>query len=208
MQVQAVPGFLKNLTSLAINKVHSESEWRYLLETPSRTLRHLRLDLSDEGEEQDFEEEQDYENEKSQIQSLNFPDLEFLELQQNPQRYFPRWTIVPSSLTLNIEQCDIMKGLPSVSEIWVQDMESWERLAERCPILKGLRITSEEFTYSDDGGFDNLVNLLRKRKENVEAGKEVDGVEMMPIKTLKAYFKGCTILSELRELVEEVIELE
>ena len=51
------------------------------------------------------------------------------------------------------------------------------------------------------------MTLLQQRKKNVESRMEVEGVRMIPLKTLVVPFDECPILSELRELVGEVLDL-
>lgn len=55
---------------------------------------------------------------------------------------------------------------------------------------------------------DDLLTLLRARRENVESGLEVDNVRMEPLKKLVIPFKeySAETLEECRELVGEVVD--
>lgn len=54
-----------------------------------------------------------------------------------------------------------------------------------------------------------LIPFLRRRRQDVVEGLEVDGIQMVPLKTLIFDFDLFDdVLPELRELVEEGIDLE
>jgi len=63
------------------------------------------------------------------------------------------------------------------------------------------------FTTLDDEGWENLLSLLRQRKENVAAGMEVWGVKMIPLNTLVVPFDDCEVLSQLKEQVVKLEDL-
>jgi len=116
-------GLLDRLSSLAVDESIEASKWRKLLENPSQTLKHLQIKMEEPAEPT----------------PLNFPQLEVLDLPLCPQtRSFPMWLIIPSTSLLILSHP--YQGLPSISELWVEDLRSWEILAESCPILKTIRI--------------------------------------------------------------------
>lgn len=182
----------ENLTSLSIAWVMGSSDWRKILEPPSKTLKHLDLWMENADEEH---------------YPLAFPNLQVLEIGADP--CFPSWMMaIPETSTIILLYNWPLSGLPSITRLMVQLDEStdedWKDLDIRCPLLKELRVRNEEMK-----GVKSTLSFLAKRKRNVEAQVKVDGIQMTPLKTLVVSFKLFEdFLPQLRELVEELIDLD
>jgi len=89
--------------------------------------------------------------------------------------------------------------------IEVVDRNDWDdlHLDSRYPMSKELRLRNNDLNSQ------RLTSFLVRCKENVSEGLDVDGIKMLPLKTLIVDFKLVDdILPRLGELVEEVIDLE
>ena len=158
---------LKNLVSLDTTVALSSSEWRDLLEGPSGSLKHLT-----------FSFKHGYKENHSGVPTLEFPKLEVLELDDGGN--FPRWLLIPDSAILIAHSG--LSNLPSISELWAEDLDFMEEeLSDRCARLKTLVLVAR---FQEAYQRDPLLNILNKRRINVEAGLEVDGVKMEPIQKL------------------------
>lgn len=152
------------------------------------------------------------------LEGIELPRLQVLQFRitwEGLDAYvFPSWLRLPFSCKLLLEQIHVASGLPSVSELWIGgdgwiDEMNWaNQLGGRCPLLETLRFDSTRVKFITDP----LLNLLRKRQENVEAGLEVDGVKMISLKRLVVHLpivnKDQLVLLEVQELVAEIVDLE
>lgn len=184
----------RNLSSLSVQDAKSSSSWRRILDSSSKTLKHLDIYISSEDEFDD--------NETQEIAEVSFPNLQVFKLFSDSEE-FPVWMKVPTSLKFLTEDC--LEEMPSISQLWLFFIDSSMNLVERCPTLGTLRILIEKL-HSREKGF--LLDLLRKRKGLVETGKEVDGVKMTKLKQLIIPFEGLepSELQEFRSLSEEVLD--
>lgn len=187
------------LLSLYVIGGHSSSSWRRFLEVPSRTLRHLELTFKGDHDQS--------------ISALEFPFLEILDLhytRSSLTRRFPGWIKAPKSATFITHTVDLLSSLPSCSKLWINHISNVNELQARCPELSELRLNTNYPETFNSEDCNKLISMLRQRKSNVEAGTEIDGARMIPLKTLVLPFRLVKdeFLSLLRELVEEVVDLE
>lgn len=149
-------------------------------------------------------------------ENLHFPQHEVLELGGFS---IPAWMKIPY-ISLLILNFSVPPRVSPVSEIWASMVSQTTALEERFPELRTLKLDPTPISLMsvmmmclnpDSIGtvdWTKLVSSLRVRKENVEAGLEVEGQRMKHLKTLVVRFKHCqTVLSEPRELVEQVVDL-
>lgn len=176
---------LDNLSSFSIATSESVN-WSKILGPCSRGLKHLSISvaLGDEG---------------SPI--LQLPSLEVLELRGGQ----PSWMITPLTCLVILNGTSIPVVTPNASHLWVGSLSGWENLAGGSPSLEELRI---ELVFTS-ASLRCAVLLVRQRKGNVEADLEADGIRMRPLKKLIISFNDLkpSELQELRELVEEVVDL-
>ena len=202
---------LNNLVSLILTEdSYGSLRIRRILERSSRTLKHLEITINN-GEERQIP--------KPQIPTLSFPKLKFLNIclgWNHNTSVFPSWMRLPSLSTLIIWNPRTLSSLPACSKLWLVGLDvnrDLLKLVSQCPELLELRI------HIDRGreGFEEISSMLSQRKANVEAGMEIQGVKMINLKTLVVPFRYVGLrggtrlqkarLPELRELVEEVVDL-
>ena len=174
--------------SLDSRALLSSSEWREFLEGPSRTLKHLKLGF-----------DRVHGLNHSGIPTLYFPNLEVLELDNVGD--FAQWLLIPDSVKL-ITVAAVF-NLPSISELW-----SWFPLYQSDDIINRLP-KLETLCLGYVHVLEKVVGVLNRRKGNVEAGLQVDGVKMQMIKTLILPFNlsDPDLEDELREGLEKCREL-
>lgn len=144
---------------------------------------------------------------------LDFPLLEVLQLSRLNTlagNRFPSWIRIPLEATLCIDSAWVPTSLPSVSTLWLGGLINVEVLTSCCPELVTLRVDGDSYSNYSVGYKDELISTLKTRKGNAEAGMEVSGVKMIPLKTivLRKCIFGSEQLSEISELVEEVVDLD
>lgn len=194
---------LGNLVSLRLENSLETSECISLLANlPLKTLKHIALHTN-----LDVEEVPPLPFRFETIEVFEFSNL-------SNQPFFPSWVMIPITATLMVESnlSGVCSSLPSVSTLWLTEIENVQVLGSRCPELVRLRMDPEEIP--DASEWDELVLTLQQRKKNVEAGIEVDGVKMIPLKTLVFPFKAIEaglsfrmLIFKLKTLVEEVVDL-
>lgn len=119
------PAPFRNLVSLKHSlEKKSQSEWRIILESSSKTLKHLSIRMEEEVGDAG-----------KKIPNLHFQALEVLELYQLSQ--FPFWISAPP--TLKLETSDCCSGVPPLSELQLHTIFRWESLAN-CPKIETLWI--------------------------------------------------------------------
>lgn len=183
---------LKNIVSLNVNEAHSSKSWRKILEVPSKSLKHLRIEVGNEGAHE-------------KLTPLEFPLLKVFEFWSPDE--FPSWIILPYRCTLVLSRWKLPSALPSISELWIEGEDGLENLEQRCPRLETLRVRSIPEYFQDMQN--SLVSVMRRRREHVEAGLEVDRVAMRPISKILCsirHFRDHQV-EELRELVAEVLDV-
>lgn len=182
----------------------TSSEWRRVLQWSSNTFKHLSIRI-DSNEEEESEHEESI---NVQLESLSFPRLQVLQLWVNVENEFPNWFKVPSSLVLLVDGLGLgaSVGMPSISELWIEDLTEWKEISNSCPILKVLRFSKSRLYPQSQS---DLLSLLKARSENVRTGLKVEGIEMEMLQTLVIPFKGVpfNLLQEYRTLVGEVLDL-
>lgn len=193
---------LDNLSSLYLRKEFPSAELRKLLEKPSQTLKHLSITLF--GRQT-----------PPPLPILHFPSLKVLEVKsEGLEPMFPSWLVIPYSSTMI---CDnVPSALPSISKLMLPNLEDFTNLIDSCPLLSELWVPIY-INYQMAGITPRsppavgpaLIDMLQQREEKVKAGLEINGIKMTQIKTLSVPFsllgEG---LSDVRELVEEVIDWE
>lgn len=187
------PNILNNLVALRISSSMKHVDSRRILEIPSKTLKYLRLYFKSA--------------EPAGLTPLEFPRLQCLRISSLLHFQYPTWLKIPSDCTLIIPYSLIPSTLPSASRLWISDPDRLENLKDLCPLLKELKI----HPYSQLPKVTHrLINMLKKRRENVEAGVEVNGIRMIPLETLVVDCQHLKphVISELRELVGEVKSVE
>lgn len=192
-----VSPYFSNLTSLAVSNPSVQStEWRKCLKGASKSLKHLRITIDDYGT-----------SEHDHIHPLVFKNLVVLELQVIRSDSFPNWIILPEDVVLILNGGDILKNLPNVMELWLNSIQNWEELGERSPELDILRVSSLGLSLASLRR--NLLDLLKMREENADAGLEVNGVPMLYLGTLIIPFAqfSSSELDEIKEWVKEVVDL-
>lgn len=191
----AYDAIFNNVASLEIGERYSSLHWRRLLELPSQTLKHLKFYIFDHQE-----------TEPSDIKTINFPNLQLLEFGTN-NAVFPYWFNVPPTLILVLKpRNEVPSRLPNIEEVRLdlQETNDFSNLGSQCPLLKELRFGEWLFFSRRDG----ILSLLRKRAENVEAGFELGGVKMIPLKKVVLSFRKTKLSRKVKTLVEEVVDLE
>lgn len=143
--------------------------------------------------------------------SIHLPRLEVLDVKRLTYPYeFPRWIVPENSCTLINSDDGLLSNLPPVSKLWINGLVSDFLLADLCPTLGELRVYNVDL--SDEWGMRNesFISMLRRRKTYVNQGREIEGVKMIHLKRLVFPFRllDTLQLSQLRELVEEVVDLE
>jgi len=176
------PNLFTSLVSLQVGSFYGCTIWRSILVNSASTLKHLNINLEPQEEEEDED-----------VETLHFPILQVLEI-KDWDGNFPSWLSFPSTTKVSMDLA--LASLPSVSELWLD-------LASRCPTLKSIRLD-----YLDSTSVPKLLDLLKKRNENVDAGSERDGVKMEKLKRLAIPFKSFDdeMLEECRDLVGEVVD--
>lgn len=182
---------LGNLSSLNLDfwiNGDNDSSVRQILETPSATLKHLKLSFVDVQE----------------FPPLDFPILQVLQIQYRNglgQPGYPSWLRIPTSSTLIIHgEIPTSVELPSISKLRVD--HSLSCLANRSPLLTELRIM-KKVGY---GSFYGLIKTLRQRKSNADTFKEVDGVRMIPLRCLVVELGRHDPVQELKRLVDTIVD--
>jgi len=77
--------------------------------------------------------------------------------------------------------------------------------------IEELRVKASFKPPATSGGADrwsDLVNVLTRRKQFVEDFHEMEEVRLRDLKRLVVPFELCPVLSELRELAEQLVDLE
>lgn len=186
--------YTANLTSLSIENGEHPAVWRELLKDCSRNLKHLRIYIPEE--------------EEVELDPLEFPKLQVFELKTLGDE-FPSWIKFPKTTKLLLSANHVPWGTPSVLELWIGNMNCKTiltgMLANGCPLLETLRIQD---TTSRFIAF--LLESLKARRTIVQNRFKVDGVEMVPLKTLiinTARLRRATF-EEIRHLVDEVVDIE
>lgn len=192
---------LSNISSLCLSRSVTSSEWRRILEVPSKTLKHLRMTASASSDP-----------DSDQLSTLHFPRLKLLQTWSSEFFILPTWLDVPTTSIL-ISELGFPLYLPSISILCIPDLRDIQRSKIRCPLLVELEVGK-----SSDGiiaeTYPDLVNelilVLKERNHQSEDGFEVDGVQMTPLKRLVIPFVQFRArkLEELRDLVEELLDLE
>lgn len=217
---------LDNLVSLKVEVWKQGSEWRSILDKPSRTLKHLTINV-----QTDYSE--------TEISHLVFPALQVLEIESQDYR-FPSWFRISHSPFTLINNSKLLSNLPSISTLWVDDLTCIDHITDHCPELMILRANVKgpsrekrearkpsslpirakfrprnQFGQKyaprqppQDPGV-SLNQALEERKGSVKNGMEVDGIKMKQIKALIVPFEALDDeeLEGLSGLVEEVIDL-
>lgn len=189
------PDRFDHLVSLRISKpIKTFRLIKVLIRCP-QSLKHLSVHMENGYRPQSFA-------------TVNLTRLEVLELAVYPN--FPSWLRIPSSCTFINGNHGLISSLPQIEKLWIQDLRMVQSLAITCPHLVELRIVkyqSEPLARNDLGA---LIDALRQRKDNVNAGMEIEGVKMIPLKRLVFPSKilSQSQLSELRDMVVEVVDLE
>lgn len=166
-----------------------------LLRQSSKTLKHLSCRLR---------------SREPMPPTLNLPLLEILELQHD-ETSFPSWLRIPYPCTLIFrEPRKLFRDLPPISKLWVRDLRKIRKLATECPNLIELRVDTFDFNVLKHEQRDSLILLLRERKEKVDAGTIFKGLTMTHLIRLvfPVRFLSQSQLSQLKDLVEEVVDLE
>lgn len=199
------PSLFQNLTFFEVDSAANQATYRSILEPCSTSLRYLAISISEAAGPQS-------------LSPLEFPLLEFIQLEwplshEVQSSRFPSWMKVPPSSTLYVPNL-VCWGIPSVSKLWVGWVDGPERLWNSCPILEVLKVEGSGRLTGE------LYVLLEERKANVESGVEVEGVRMQPLKKSTIDFTCLSDfynkkeelaqkkLAELRELVDEVVDLD
>lgn len=211
------PRLLDSLVSLVVGVSYTAEEWRRFLERPSKILKHLEMHIDEEDDEHD-----------QVLQALVFSKLEVLEISINKHEpEFPHWFKLPSTSTLILRGYRVPSSIPPCSRIWFRGSHFSSSdlcgLQDRCPQLEELRIFPpphfNEQKQSDSVRFlsvkiDQFIPVLERRSLNVRNGLEVEGVEMVKLKTLIFPFKAVEkqmlvkdLLYKLKGLVKEVVDL-
>lgn len=194
-----------NLSSLVIDGDVEYPKLRVILEKPSLTLKHLQISIKTSF----------LRSNTTGLQGLHLPHLQVLEIKESlSTSVYPRFLRIPPTSTILMRD-EMVYSLPSISRLWISHLKELHLIEARCPVLVELRVVgpfpeaSSMFGLTRKEG-SNLCSMLRQRKEIVEAGMEVDGVKMIHLKTLVINTTGIKseTLDELKELVEEVIDVE
>lgn len=188
------PDIFNSLQSLHVCAVYSHSTWRNILSKPSQTLRHLNFKTERVKLGED-------------LTTLEFSKLEFLEISDGLWQ-FPTWMKVPTSLKLYSSH--LHSNSPSISELWVDKLDSWTRLSSRCPHLKVLRFQPKKSFRSENfSAHAELLDVLKARKDNVDGGVEVEGVKTESLQNLVVPFNKLdpATLKKCAELVSKVVDL-
>jgi len=126
---------------------------------------------------------------------------------------------IPPTIKLRIFHLDEDMPLADADELMVSVIWRTAPVSAGLPKLQTLRIfcPSQALSYGQTEALRsyraaepaNFLYLLQRRNQNVEAGMEVNGIKMEHIKKLVIAFDKYTPqqLDELRELVEEVVEM-
>lgn len=185
----------KNLSSLYLEGYKDSFEWRNLLQTPSQTLKHLQMSIRETSDQ-------------VQLETLHFPRLQILEIHLFSS-IFPSWISLLPFCTLINHGYTIPFALPSISTLWVSQLYDIYMLANSVPQMTELRsLVSQHDSFFSPGHA--LISMLRRRKQNSETGVEVEGIKAVQMERLVLYFKFFSDqeISQLRELVTEVVDLE
>lgn len=189
--------FCRNLSSLFIVCGTTSTKWSKLLERCSRTLKHLGIHIFDPTA-------------FGKVSPLDLTCLEVMELRYTSPRADFLSSFRIASTCKVISRAKIPSRLPSISELWTGSCVSdWELLERFCPSLEILRIDSVG-KKGDLGNMDasRLLLSLRRRRENSEAGLEVNGIKMRPIRKLVVPFQKLPsweaegLKTEVQELVD------
>lgn len=189
---------LDNLSSLSLFIPLSFSEWRRILEVPSRKLTHSRMGIS-------------FGANIFQYPPLSLPKLKLLQV-RTELSILPQWLRIPSTSTFISEDSTTPISLPSISILCLTNLIEIQRLRKHCPLLEelevGMRFQYIKATFSRKS-VEELVSLLEERKEQSETGFEVDGVKMGSLKRLVIPYEQLKSeeLEKLRNLVEEVVDV-
>lgn len=190
--LRSEPRLFNRLVSLRLNGAISQKDCFYILERSSQTLKHVKFSMWDQGS-------------GFIPPDLILPQLEMIDFQGR----FPTWLKPPHTCTLLVFL--IPDSLPSISRLWIYLFAAIVALSNSCPTLVELRI--EEHKCLNCQQHHDLISMLRQRKANVEAGIRIDGVKMIPLKRLVLSSRMLSTtpqatLSQIRELVEEVVDLQ
>lgn len=169
-----------------------------ILQGSSQTLKHLAINLNHHGGEA-----------QQPAMTFQFPLLQVLEIELW-LLIFPSWISIPPTCTVISRSQHVITDLPPTSNLWLDSLQHVEDLAiSRNPNLVGMRIITFDTLFLRKKAIDEFNLMLRERKDNVEAGMEIEGVKMVHLKRLVFPFKHLNQyqLLQLRELVDEVVEL-
>lgn len=192
------PHRFDHLVSLKIQHRIDDPKSMAIVKQSSRALKHLSIKINDNhiGIPQD-----------QFSTTIELPLLEVLEFVNSANR-FPKWLKIPKSCTIIHLHPRLLYKLPPCSELWIDGLHSIDRLANMCPNLVELRV------FAINSGLkreecDTLVDMLIERNKKVDERMGIDGVRMVRLKRVIfpfGYLKRGR-LSQLRELVEEVVDL-
>lgn len=189
----------QNLVSLSLSSFSPHLELRKLLDGPSKSLKHLSLALLSTEET------------GKEIDPLSFPRLEVCEFSHSSNidqhNSFPKWLVIPTSARLICHSYQV-ENLPSVEELWLFEFRFFQDvITSQVPEMTTLCIITPELSEKRLG---SLTNLLERRKANVEAGLEFDGIRLKMIKTLilriSSERREGEGLGRLKQFVGEVID--
>lgn len=144
-----------------------------------------------------------------EILALELPSLEVQDLKLEDQNSmiahydFPSWMLPSPSSKLVTPY--VLSGLPQIAELWVSHPDNLEALSARAPTLACLRYC---YNYEDEYEDEDILSLLRARRENVEVQVEVNGIKMQTLKRLEISFKDSRfkILEEIKLLVDQMVD--
>lgn len=188
------PQIFRNLKSLHLVSQVDTEDLRRILESSSKTIKHLSIGTRNLP--------------PLQLPPLELSRLELLQLRSSCGTEYPSWMKIPRSSTIQIHNFN--------SSPWVSSLSTSEPglilvMVERCPTLSVLRVIPNVCAWSTGSKWvcDELIPVLRKRNEDAEAGLERNGIRVVKLKTLIIGFKevGPEAVDQLKGLVKDVVDL-
>lgn len=200
--IKARTSLFGNLASLSLEGFLTDSQWREILEIPSKSLKHLRMEID--------------------MQSAVNPPLEFPKLQvlefipgYSSREEFPFWMILPSFSTI-LSNKNPKPYLP-VSSRWVKNLKAIGRLENNYANLVELKVEiAKGLSISNAQVLKILVPILRQRFQNAEANVKLKGFVfrklqriLIPSMLLKDELPFiAAYIAQMKELVEEVVDVD
>lgn len=151
---------LDNLSSLSVDWSLSSSDWRAILEDPSKSLKHLKMSYQDDlkGTAQPY--------------PLKYPCLEVLET--HPTLVFPQWLQILPSTTLLLHNNLIPSGLPSIYSLWLMGLSMEQNLLKKMSIIDRAK-TLQPWTALLRPASGCVREAEKERRSCIKGGWDSDG---------------------------------